>query len=96
MCSDAQSDHLWEKSEGKIAPEEYVLCSIRARIDSDYCGCEGPYELFGTERHKIGFDCTIRGKECVYAKILSSELTQLFKANLISLSLGQENAAQPR
>lgn len=81
------SDQIWERSEEESDPDEYVLCSIRASIDSGHCGCSGPFERWGDDRHKIGFDCTIRADKWVYAKQLTSELRHLFQGDLISLSL---------
>lgn len=70
-------------------PDEHVLCSIRVRIGSDYCGCDGPWFVYD-DRHTIGFDFTMRTAKWSYAKSLFTELGQLFHNDLISLSLGQD------
>jgi hypothetical protein len=90
MFSDTTTPNLKDECD----PGGYEICSIRVSIGAERCGFGGPWELYGTDRHEVGFDCTIRAKGLTYSELLQSNIRHLFNAQLIDLELGRD-VAQP-
>ena len=72
-------------------PDEYIICSIRSRIDSEFCGHD-LFQRWGDGSHQIGFDCTIRASEAGHMEKLCSEIRRLFNADLIMHKDGPQNS----
>jgi hypothetical protein len=83
--------HIYDRTHVPTNRDEYVICSIRSRIDSDMCG-HHEWQRFGNGSHDIGFDCTIRAGEAGHMKKLCSEIRRLFNGDLILHRDAQRNS----